>query len=784
MEKMGKKMDSGSSDTTSDRNIPVWAFVVSVISALVFLVALLVIAIFIPHPTAFQIFVFRIVLALAAAAFGATIPGFFTINLPLPAKGLIHAGGAIALFLLIYWFNPPQLAVSISLVKLNSKATESSKPNFIVENPIFNSQKPLYIKAIGETSYRSEPLNVSYDEVVFHKKGIPLEPENKKHRWQFVLADQNPSEEMKTDGKHYVKFGFFGRPMSERLCVVVKNTPPKIRIETERKQNGNGVFSIKGKAVNELQLANDRIRVELYFLHDGANQKINVPVVVKENAETQTHYFEFSTIVQGIFEKTSEKVEPETDFFGFKIIDQAGNIYYQSFSYGQYMAPGIMKIGFEGFANINIQKIPEKEEGALRNVVRLTPLKVPIQKLMADGDPALIIQVTGSTKKRDIKIRSNIPNPKPLTVVFRDKEAIGTTLNDQFTDNQKLEKERKVTYRVEKEDTDGTRYTSNVETTETHEPVILTLRSNVQDDRVFIDGKAYGKTRLDVELPVGIHTIRIEKLGYTPYKKEINLKETQTIWAKLEAFPPVTTGAMAAIYGVSTIFNYPVEVQDINTDKAISNAQVTIEVLNKTLLSELTDSNGFTRVSIDKDRVGKVGYLKVKADGYEIYKEEIVLIQKRLPKKIRLNPIIAQAYKETQRTEGNQSPAINTNEGDVTIIYGDLSKAPSDNESPKPFQYTITVESKKTSQAISNAKVTILIGKQVPFVNYTDSNGFARVFIDKNRAGEPGRLRVEAEGYKIYEREIDLVQDRSPQKIRLISKNVSSDPPPPPPPTF
>ena len=52
---------------------------------------------------------FRVVLALASAAFGATIPGFLKIQVPLWAKGLISAGGALGLFVLIYNVNPPAL---------------------------------------------------------------------------------------------------------------------------------------------------------------------------------------------------------------------------------------------------------------------------------------------------------------------------------------------------------------------------------------------------------------------------------------------------------------------------------------------------------------------------------------------------------------------------------------------------------------------------------------------------------------------------------------------------
>lgn len=64
--------------------------------------AILILVVFIPCPSASQYFVFRIVLALAAAGLAAVIPGIFKINL---TNG-ITAGGAIAIFAVVYFFDP------------------------------------------------------------------------------------------------------------------------------------------------------------------------------------------------------------------------------------------------------------------------------------------------------------------------------------------------------------------------------------------------------------------------------------------------------------------------------------------------------------------------------------------------------------------------------------------------------------------------------------------------------------------------------------------------------
>ena len=72
----------------------------------VFVGVLLVIAVTIPNPTTQQMFIFRVVLALSAAGIGAVFPGF----LDLQGKVLeisLRAGGALAMFILVYLINPP-----------------------------------------------------------------------------------------------------------------------------------------------------------------------------------------------------------------------------------------------------------------------------------------------------------------------------------------------------------------------------------------------------------------------------------------------------------------------------------------------------------------------------------------------------------------------------------------------------------------------------------------------------------------------------------------------------
>jgi hypothetical protein len=78
----------------------------------IFLIALLVIAIVIPNPTAAQYKVFRIVLSIAAAGAAAMVPGFLNIEFNPTTGFLVRAGGALAVFVIVYFFNPASLVAN------------------------------------------------------------------------------------------------------------------------------------------------------------------------------------------------------------------------------------------------------------------------------------------------------------------------------------------------------------------------------------------------------------------------------------------------------------------------------------------------------------------------------------------------------------------------------------------------------------------------------------------------------------------------------------------------
>ncbi|WLH12607.1 hypothetical protein PSH58_28105 [Pseudomonas hefeiensis] len=106
-----------------DNQLPVYGFqqkaknfimvdkILAFVFGAIFLTAILVIALFVPSPTDFQYNVFRTILALAGAGIGAVIPGFMEVRF----QKWLRAGGALAVFAVLYFFSPANLVVQATV---------------------------------------------------------------------------------------------------------------------------------------------------------------------------------------------------------------------------------------------------------------------------------------------------------------------------------------------------------------------------------------------------------------------------------------------------------------------------------------------------------------------------------------------------------------------------------------------------------------------------------------------------------------------------------------------
>lgn len=103
-----------------------------------FVVMMVVLAIKFPHPTPFQYNIFRIVISLATAGAAAMIPGLINIELEQATGLLIRGGGALAVFVIVFFFNPAQLAVE-SILEADSNPPESTTSHSSILDSVWDS---------------------------------------------------------------------------------------------------------------------------------------------------------------------------------------------------------------------------------------------------------------------------------------------------------------------------------------------------------------------------------------------------------------------------------------------------------------------------------------------------------------------------------------------------------------------------------------------------------------------------------------------------------------------
>ncbi|MDP9052148.1 MAG: hypothetical protein M3O31_15720 [Acidobacteriota bacterium] len=94
-----------------NERIGVWEKIAAFSFGVTFIVVLLALAVAIPHPTASQFFVFRVVLALAASGFAGALTGFIHIELGDVSTPWLQAGGGLAVFAIVYLINPAKYII-------------------------------------------------------------------------------------------------------------------------------------------------------------------------------------------------------------------------------------------------------------------------------------------------------------------------------------------------------------------------------------------------------------------------------------------------------------------------------------------------------------------------------------------------------------------------------------------------------------------------------------------------------------------------------------------------
>lgn len=118
----------------------------------------------------------------------------------------------------------------------------------------------------------------------------------------------------------------------------------------------------------------------------------------------------------------------------------------------------------------------------------------------------------------------------------------------------------------------------------------LTIRSNVYQDTVFINGKEYGSTKLQLQLPQGRYKVVISKEGYQDFTKTLYLQENATIRGYLSRQEN------------NMVYNRPTPTQNPNSIVEQYNAKVEIKkvVHKKPFINSGVDDEIFNGYSIQE----------------------------------------------------------------------------------------------------------------------------------------------------------------------------------------
>ena len=116
--------------------------------------------VFLKEPlTAQQFFGVRLTMALAAAGIAAILPGFMRLEMSLAKSAMVRAGGAVAVFVLVMYFNPPIVAVINANALPNGDENPMPNPRLEVHHRGFLGNMRDHLNS--HVSSRTFELNVS-----------------------------------------------------------------------------------------------------------------------------------------------------------------------------------------------------------------------------------------------------------------------------------------------------------------------------------------------------------------------------------------------------------------------------------------------------------------------------------------------------------------------------------------------------------------------------------------------------------------------------------------------
>ena len=217
--------------------------------------------------------------------------------------------------------------------------------------------------------------------------------------------------------------------------------------------------AISIQALSATKLIEDTIDVLFTFYSDGVPHEVQPDVKRIVEQESGLSYYVFDLNINGFPEITPDDPDFNNIFFSLEVKDQEGNRYYQNYPYSSFIAPAAITFG-SNLADMEIQKVFQ-EKGNLTTNFIFKPKGERATITLPDGEPAIYLKVEGRIQRK-ITWKSNVNSPNTPTLVFRDNEQIGMSLNDYFLDSEQVNKSS-VNYHVEQTDQFGNVYSSEAQ---------------------------------------------------------------------------------------------------------------------------------------------------------------------------------------------------------------------------------------------------------------------------------------------------------------------------------
>jgi hypothetical protein len=243
--------------TNRQSEIPRWlppaAFMVGV--AFVLLIAFLIVEI--PNPTESQFIIFRTVIALGGAAFSMALTGFLTIRFHWGRGGLIMAGGALAVFIVLYFASPavpafPKLQPLVDSVGhlLRSPANKSEMEVIRIQDEIMDLRQ--YKESVGYPDSRRKLKDAQYlaERIL-----------------SFSDADLNPR-------RRYIKYEYAAFAYVDAAAAAMFDDPSRVEVYTSQVfKNVSTALSMLDKAERSYQTdENSRFLLDWVVADNGKDR--------------------------------------------------------------------------------------------------------------------------------------------------------------------------------------------------------------------------------------------------------------------------------------------------------------------------------------------------------------------------------------------------------------------------------------------------------------------------------------------------------------------------------